>query len=366
MEYSSTVDVGYVDEAEYPWKLDSKFFPSKVGGRPSWLQFTHLPSPKDMECDKCHEACIFLCQVYAPIETRTDCFHRTVFVFMCRNPSCHLINDNAPFIVYRSQLKRENDFYPFDPPEETDNWHPECKVDKWTDLCAACGNSGTSHCGRCKLLKYCSRSHQVCHWKDYHKQTCNSGESIDLLGKSSCLLPEYELIVEPEGDGSMESRGTQVDDSEDENDDDKAEESRIQEFEKLSNEGKTGTLADDESVNADLISMAASVEDKAFNAFKVRIAQNPGQVLRYQRGGNPLLLSEHHIPTEGVVPPCPYCGAKRIFEFQILPQLLNHLSIDNLDQSIDWGILVVYTCERSCSSGPAYKKEFLWKQDVSE
>ncbi|KAK3909387.1 Programmed cell death protein 2 [Frankliniella fusca] len=358
MEHSSRVDVGFVDEADHPWKLDSKFFPSKVGGRPSWLQFTELPTPKDMECVKCHEACIFLCQVYAPLETRSDCFHRTVFVFMCRNPSCHALNDNAPFIVYRSQLKRENDFYPFDPPEESEEWHPECRADKWTALCAACGNAGTSHCGRCRTVKYCCRSHQVCHWKDVHKLMCNSGQESDCIGKSSCLLPEYELIVEPEEGPKRTECKKDDSEGEDESDDENAEEERVREFQKLSSEGKTGTLAvphlyiyeifiyilrstssflgmtqrtqeskgvncsipsvvDDESVNADLINMAACAEDKAFNAFKARVAQNPGQVLRYQRGGKPLWLSEHHIPMEDSIPPCFHCGAKRIFEFQV-------------------------------------------------
>lgn len=173
-EDRSGVDVGYVDETD-SWKLESRFFPSKVGGRPAWLRLSELPAPKDMACGKCQESCIFLCQIYAPIESRDDCFHRTLFVFMCRSAKCYSTNDSSSFVVYRSQLTRKNGFYPFEPPENSEKWASESKVEKWTDLCAACGNSGTSHCGRCKKVKYCSRTHQVTHWKDHHKMTCNMG-----------------------------------------------------------------------------------------------------------------------------------------------------------------------------------------------
>lgn len=63
--------------------------------------------------------------------------------------------------------------------------------------------------------------------------------------------------------------------------------------------------------------MAASEEDKVFNMFKARISKNPGQVLRYQRGGMPLWLSSEFIPSQADIPACDQCGSKRIFEFQV-------------------------------------------------
>lgn len=49
-----------------------------------------------------------------------------------------------------------------------------------------------------------------------------------------------------------------------------------------------------------------------------------------------------------------------IFYFQIMPQLLNSLKNDNLD----WGIINVYTCEKSCDTKSKYVKEFIFKQDI--
>lgn len=48
-----------------------------------------------------------------------------------------------------------------------------------------------------------------------------------------------------------------------------------------------------------------------------------------------------------------------------MPQLLNHLDIDSLEDSIDWGTLIVYTCSNSCDVDGQYKEEFVWKQDFS-
>lgn len=53
------------------------------------------------------------------------------------------------------------------------------------------------------------------------------------------------------------------------------------------------------------------------------------------------------------------------FSLKIMPQLLNHLQVDSLGESIDWGTLVVYTCADNCGEGNEYPEEFIWKQDFS-
>ena len=42
-----------------------------------------------------------------------------------------------------------------------------------------------------------------------------------------------------------------------------------------------------------------------------------------------------------------------------MPQLLNRLG---LDAAVDWGVLAVYTCKRSCDFGIGYAREFLFRQ----
>lgn len=83
---------------------------------------------------------------------------------------------------------------------------------------------------------------------------------------------------------------------------------------------------------------------------------------RYNRGGNPLFISSGHKPES--IPKCEECGGDRQFEFQIMPQLLVYLKVDNILESIDWGILAVYTCKNSCAINSKYVQEYIWKQDI--
>lgn len=55
-------DLGFAEECE-PWLLTNTFFPSKIGGRPAWLDLDALPMPGEIKCLKCGEPLVFLCQV---------------------------------------------------------------------------------------------------------------------------------------------------------------------------------------------------------------------------------------------------------------------------------------------------------------
>ena len=154
------------------------------------------------------------------------------------------------------------------------------------------------------------------------------------------------------------------------------------------------------------------------------------QVLRYCRHPNsderndaPLWICSNVRPDK--IPHCPYCQSKRKFEFQIMPQMLHYLlkgrqalrrdaeereaalesdkaavlkassvadqapsdsvpaNFSDLKENavkdvrkrlleddgnfeLDWGIIAVYTCIKSCSApaenGSAYLEEYSWKQ----
>ncbi|KFR11326.1 Programmed cell death protein 2, partial [Opisthocomus hoazin] len=173
------------------------------------------------------------------------------------------------------------------------------------------------------------------------------------------LFPEYEILIEPEepecpADSSVDhdEEGGAVETSED-----------PEEQEELRATGEALQSLDEETLEA--MAKHETAEDKIFRLFKERVAAEPEQIIRYCRGGEgPIWVSGENIPEENDIPNC-LCGAKRIFEFQIMPQLLNHLQVDSLGESIDWGTLVVYTCADSCGEGSEYLEEFIWKQDFS-
>ncbi|XP_041769954.1 programmed cell death protein 2 [Anopheles merus] len=343
MEVTS-VDLGFLEPCE-PWLLTNKFFRSKVGGKPAWLELKHLPKPDDLLCGQCNEPLGFLCQVYAPVEANENSFHRTLYVFVCLTAACNQSPEPeaGTIKVLRSQLPRRNEYYEYDPPDETKE-SPAIKSP--VPLCVVCGCRGPKLCSRCKAVNYCSAAHQRLDWKAVHKSVCCSeeGSTVPACATSSIQFPEFEIITEEE---EYEPKAKL---SEEEN-----AKRQLAELERLKQEGKAGAL--DELSEAELDQYSSDqVEDKTFDKFKERISADPEQVLRYERGGKPLWLSPKLPQT---IPPCGWCAGRRVFEFQIMPQLLNSLNSEQLD----WGTLVCYTCEASCDV-QGYAEEYIFRQDV--
>lgn len=123
---------------------------------------------------------------------------------------------------------------------------------------------------------------------------------------------------------------------------------------------------------ADLKDTFESELDKAFMKFSTRLAHNPEQVLRYEYRGAPLLSSYadqvgkrlHPDPTVGKVtttavgsiPHCEYCGAQRVFEFQLTPHAISMLEdgredigLGKDDSGMEWGTIIVGVCAKDCA-----------------
>ena len=72
-------------------------------------------------------------------------------------------------------------------------------------------------------------------------------------------------------------------------------------------------------------------EDKMFRTFKKQIALEPKQVLRFQPGGNPLLVREEE--SQDLIPPCSSCGSTRQFEFQVSQRTTNWVNLVSQSQT---------------------------------
>jgi len=358
------VDLGYVAEETDPKMLHSAYFPSKIGGRPSWLHLSSLPSPESLQCQICGKPTIFLLQIYAPLEDESSCFHRTLFLFICRDPGCSLSNDARNFIVFRSQLPRTNSFFSYDPPNYNSRIIDLSKFRDASDyqaLCVVCGCIGTKNCSGCRSRNFCSKEHQKVDWAlGGHKGVCNKTSAPPTKdGNKIFLFAEQQIETEPDDD----------DEDDDDEDESKRAVDEAKEMEKIKQ--YQGDLADPE-----LEAMASQETSgyKAFSTFKKKIAAAPEQILRYSRGGDPVWISDAVVPS---IPPCESCNSPRIFEFQIMPQMLTHLNVDDVGKSIDWGVVCIYTCSKSCdipspssvsgadAQDSAYRREFVIKQDIA-
>ena len=188
---SRCVELGFVETVESPVVLTSPFFPSKIGGKPAWLALTGLPSA--ILCKNCEKPLIFLLQVYVPSEDeKSSSYHRTVFVFCCKNGACYKSNCNKSFVALRSQLTRENEFYhPDSSFQQRDKVLQEFKdrgvkaASNWTKLCKVCGCRGDKLCAKCHKVHYCCKEHQAVDWKAGHKVSCgdHGGQSTNQPGR---------------------------------------------------------------------------------------------------------------------------------------------------------------------------------------
>jgi len=110
--------------------------------------------------------------------------------------------------------------------------------------------------------------------------------------------------------------------------------------------------------------------DLIFQHFVEVLSAFPSQILRYSWSGTPLLMS----PLSGAsdVQTCHSCGAKRVFEMQLLPTLLHFLKCDRSGGDatgagdavlnhplVDFGTVLVFSCEKSCwnEESPKLMKE---------
>jgi hypothetical protein len=100
--------------------------------------------------------------------------------------------------------------------------------------------------------------------------------------------------------------------------------------------------------------------EAAMLAFQSRMQRRPAQLMRYEYGGEPLWCVPGPVPT---APPCA-CGSPRIFELQLMPELLVHLRAESAkkrreraakpagkaaaEDAPDWCTVALFCCAASC------------------
>ncbi|KAH7288423.1 hypothetical protein KP509_31G026300 [Ceratopteris richardii] len=353
-----TTLLGFLQKPEHPWSLSRHLFPSKAGGTPAWLDPINLPQGEETLCGICQKPLQFLLQVYAAIDGREDAFHRTLFVFMCPDMNClqkdkenqHKALNERPcrsVKVFRCQLCRINNYYSKDPPKKNGS---DSLISKGAPLCSWCGTwKGQKICGGCKKAKYCSRQHQVEHWKFSHGAACKGeagksrdglhGEDLEVdVNRPACrrLWPEFEIVDEEEASDDDASSGNMA----------------------------LIDVGGEDDVSRQFQEVEPSLEQKHWASFQARISRMPDQVIRYCRSSEarPLWPRLDEKPPPSGIPPCSHCNSPRIFEFQILPQLLYYFKVSNDRDALDWGTIAIYSCEASCSPLQGYVEEFAWVQ----
>lgn len=297
--------LGFAEPPEDARALRRHRFPSKLGGRPAWLDPCATPGGAAARCGHCGGGLRFLLQLYCPVGDAPHAFHRALFVFVCPRGAC--AGRPGAARAFRSQMARANPFYPPEPAGPDDHEPPPPP----------------------------------------------RGEDGGGGGWDPGAWPEWELVDEDEpeeGEGAAAAGGRPLP---------KVEIGPV-ETEDGEDGGDGAEGAVDEAMFAE-----ASGERAQWEEFQARVGRAPDQCLRYKFGGGaaPLWPALQGRPEPADVPACPRCGAARAFELQVMPQCLHYLGVDDTARdALDFATVAVFSCAANCDFGLGYAEEVAWVQ----
>ena len=347
--------------------------PSKAGGKPVWLALDGLPPPEALACPECHVQMVFLLQIQSSIDRPDDAaFYRTVYVFCCKK--CNR------YTALRAQLADRNAYYmpeALGTAEAPAPLRPNAPCDA---TCQVCGCAAPKTCSRCHHAHYCCEHHQLLAWRGGHARVCGTDECASDAAVARQPVDDQglkfpEFLVATEDEPATDAPDPVLD-------------RKIRDLEaRCRADGGAVDAADARrDADADGSEALTKLVDLDFLRFQKRLRRVPDQVVRYLHGNvgrefcnddgdeedgeerpllEPLWCSAQGRPRAEDVPCCENCGAARVPEFQIMPQIIDLLGV-SVHAGMDFGTLVVYTCSRSCCEKPGatchYLREFVWKQ----
>ncbi|XP_051835682.1 programmed cell death protein 2-like isoform X2 [Antechinus flavipes] len=286
---------------------------NKMGGIPDSLPSVPAPRPS---CGSCGAEMAHIVQVYCPLEGSP--FHRLLHVFTCVHSDC--VGQPCSWKVFRSQYLQMQEEYTQDSKlkqKEENN----IAVKDWCEGAEDWGDDSGSDPAPCITNDLrdlnvgdnfnvdedtdCMSQFQELTLNEALSDSCSFGHIMSaggghvLPGSSVPVFQPYYINVVDEEDYTnfVDTNHAQK---------------LLQEY------GKR------EGVELELL-----------------IAQ------RYSWNGQPLFIT---CPSSDAteIPTCNNCGSSRVFEFQLMPALISMLKSTLLDISVEFGTVLIYTCQKSC------------------
>ncbi|POW18221.1 hypothetical protein PSHT_06080 [Puccinia striiformis] len=288
-EEEDLAELGFLKNITKP--LDIRTMTGKVGGRPIWLDPQTPLDPSLYTCSSCGLSMKFLMQLNAPDDSNTQAYYRTLYVYICPQSAClrRSLNSSAG----SSSASAVKVF-------RTQLPQSSAPVSANTPI-----TSSNDQIPRTKGYFLLSRMGNL-----------NDVTNIDVDLKKKKMMG---VVKEQDQDAKMK---------------------------------ETKALVDD-----------------AFLLFQARISRAPDQILRYLRVKTPEIEPlwanemspkqlDQSLANQRI---CNRCGTQRTAELQIIPTLLSSLNepyqtdevidpISDLNDGIDFGTIVIFTCPNSCPS----------------
>ena len=137
----------------------------------------------ELRCKASGERLKFLLQLYAPVNEDPRAFHRALYLFI--SPKGSKLAERGAVRAFRSQLPRQNAFYPYEPPEPHERPMP---------LSAASARLAARRCP-----SYADEGGAL------ERSALKKAGKAALADYPPTCYPEYELVVEPEPSASEQA-----------------------------------------------------------------------------------------------------------------------------------------------------------------
>ena len=328
-----------------------------IGGEPIWLHPELKPADASLHCDNCKQKMALLLQAFAPLDGKD--YDRVIYVFACKNlAQCSrqkgsvkairgVLKDPARVVQIKQQLKQQLD-------KQMD---AKLKLEPKPFANPFGGNAlGSLNPFAAKANPFAKDVKQETATETLEKPDEQAGEAAAVNNVADALFsgyPGFLVYTEPEklkriqDEPELEKYRHLIEE--------------MDEPEELSS--KKGGRRDLTSSNGPVLDpqtlkILNMLDDKYFENFSNTVNHNPGQVLRYDLGGHPLLYNgkddvakkfilasgETLIPNPGYNP-----LSTRQFELQLMPKAIMDLEDVALKQVTDilngmlWGTIIVAT-----------------------
>ncbi|KAJ8097125.1 programmed cell death protein 2 [Lipomyces tetrasporus] len=380
----TSVLLGYPDE---PADESASALDTRIGGLPIWLNPSSPPSASLAKCKNCKSVMALLLQAYAALEDTL--YERVIYVYACKKAGCRrrpgsvrafrgLMRDEDKMRAVAEKQKNEEERRKSKAAEAMEKRKQQQQADLGNVLFGdgfsdaanpfgdpeASAKPSTSAGARLNEIAQVSES--------LERTTIGAAQRQD-----APIQTPFESWPPAEDLESYKSWFLYVES-----------EYLTNKFDEISQRvevladtsGGSGNDGPDEWSN---LPESSSNIDKVFQNFADIVADNPEQVVRYERKGSPLFYSKtdevgkllingntgHY--DSNLIPPCEVCGSVRVFELQLMPYAIQVLEQGNdidIFNGMEWGTIIVGTCKNDCAPptidkmGVAYQEEWLGVQ----
>lgn len=340
--HDEAVLVGFCDGAVDTKKYKSSYLTNKIGGQPDIIPNISWQYPS---CQSCNTELAHVVQVYCPLEASS--YHRNIHVFACTSQRC--CGKLGSWRALRSQCL-ESKMITSSVPQSSVLTPVKETLMSTTDWCDEANDWGMEE--EEQVVIGDTSQAQVITPFGHSEVATAANVDLDVSQKLQVLtLNGVEENPTPKTIIFCSFYISVMDES------DLVEERDLQHAQELLKEyeereglavRELGSCKDGAKEKYE--KTKARHGDAVFSRFMKKISVCPEQILRYSWKGSPLFISEPPSNVSQMVPVCSLCGSSKSFEFQLMPALVSLLKSEdsNLQVTLEFGTVLVYTCRNSC------------------